>query len=80
MRKGQPGDLDAVEMMRSIRDDLSRKLKIMTHEEQRQYIKEQLAGSEAQENEKYGQRYNDELQRADRLARDPGVEAVPLAR
>ena len=56
MRKGQPGDLDAVEMMRSIRDDLSRKLKIMTHEEQRQYIKEQLAGSEAHQNEEHRQR------------------------
>lgn len=38
-------------MMRSIRDDLSRKLKGMTHEEQHQFIKEQLARSEAEKNE-----------------------------
>jgi hypothetical protein len=51
MNKGQQGNLDAVEMMRSIRDELSRKLKAMTHDEQRQYIKEQLASSETNQNE-----------------------------
>lgn len=56
MNKGQQGNLDAVAMMRSIRDELSRKLKNMTHEEQRQYIKEQLASSEADQNEEPRQR------------------------
>jgi len=56
MNKGQHGSLDAVRMMRSIRDELSRKLKDMTHEEQRQYIKEQLASSETHENEESRQR------------------------
>lgn len=36
-------DLHAVEMMRSIRDDLSQRLKDMSHKEQREFIKEQLA-------------------------------------
>jgi hypothetical protein len=56
MNKGQQGNLDAVEMMRSIRDELSRKLKDMTHEEQRQYIKEQLASPEADQIEEPRQR------------------------
>ncbi len=51
MTREREGDLHAVEMMRSIRDDLSRKLKGMTHEEQHQFIKEQLARSEAEKNE-----------------------------
>lgn len=34
--------LDAVRMMREIRNDLSRKLMKMSHEEQGRYIKEQL--------------------------------------
>ncbi len=36
--------LDAIAMMRQIRDDLSRKLMTMTHEEQQRYIQERLAG------------------------------------
>jgi hypothetical protein len=56
MNRGQQGNLDAVAMMRSIRDELSRKLKDMTHEEQRQYIKEQLASSEVDQNEEPRQR------------------------
>jgi len=36
--------LDAVAMMRQIRDDLSRKLMTMSHEEQQRYIQERLAG------------------------------------
>lgn len=43
MNKGQAREIHAVEMMRSIRDELSRKLQDMTHEEQREFIKEQLA-------------------------------------
>lgn len=42
MTKKQELNIHAVEMMRSIRDDLSQKLMRMTHEEQRQYIGEQL--------------------------------------
>jgi hypothetical protein len=56
MNKGQQGNLDAVEMMRSIRDELSRKLKDMTHEEQRRYIKEQLASPEADQKKESRQR------------------------
>lgn len=37
-------NLDAVAMMRQIRDDLSRKLMTMSHEEQQRYIQERLAG------------------------------------
>lgn len=36
--------LDAVAMMRQIRNDLSRKLMTMSHEEQQRYIQERLAG------------------------------------
>jgi hypothetical protein len=36
--------LDAVAMMRQIRDELSRKLMTMSHEEQQRYIQERLAG------------------------------------
>lgn len=35
-------EIHAVEMMRSIRAELSRKLKTMTYEEQREFIKDQL--------------------------------------
>lgn len=42
MSKKKQKDFDAVKMMRGIRDDLSRKLMTMSHEEQRRYIKEQL--------------------------------------
>ena len=56
MSKERQGDLDAVGMMRAIRDELSRKLKDMTHEEQRQYIEEQLANSQADLNEEPRQR------------------------
>ena len=42
MSKTKQKDFDAVKMMRDIRDDLSRKLMTMTHEEQQRYIKEQL--------------------------------------
>lgn len=43
MSQDNEKDLDAVKMMREIRDGLSRKLMQMTHEEQRRYIQEQLA-------------------------------------
>lgn len=46
MTERQAADLDAVEMMRSIRDELSRKLKDMSHEEQRKYIEEELTTQE----------------------------------
>lgn len=36
-------NLDAVAMMRQIRDELSRKLMTMSHEEQQRYIQERLA-------------------------------------
>lgn len=52
MNEGQQDNLDAVEMMRSIRDELSRKLNDMTHEEQRQYIKEQLARASSETDQK----------------------------
>ena len=42
MSKNIQKDLDAVKMMREIRDGLSRKLMTMTHEEQRRYVKELL--------------------------------------
>jgi len=35
-------DFDAVRMMREIRDDLSRKLVGLSHEEQQAYVREQL--------------------------------------
>jgi hypothetical protein len=41
-------DFDAVRMMREIRDDLSRKLVGLSHEEQQAYVREQL-GSESRE-------------------------------
>lgn len=56
MNRDQQGNIDAVAMMRSIRDELSRKLKDMTHEDQRQYIKEQLASSEPDQIEEPRQR------------------------
>lgn len=42
MSKKKQKDFDAVKMMREIRDDLSRKLMTMSHEEQRRYIKKEL--------------------------------------
>lgn len=42
MSQNRQQGLDAVKMMRTIRDDLSRKLMKMSHEEQRRYVKEQL--------------------------------------
>ena len=51
MSKAKQKELDAVQMMREIRDDLSRKLSTMTHEEQSQYIQEQLAHPAASEDE-----------------------------
>ena len=56
MNKERSGNLDAVEMMRSIRDELSRKLKDMTHEEQRRFIEEQLASSQTNEDDETRQR------------------------
>lgn len=44
MSRRRDGGLRAVEMMRAIRDELSQRLKDMTHEEQREFIKDQLAG------------------------------------
>lgn len=58
MTREREGDLHAVEMMRSIRDDLSRKFKGMTHEEQHQFIKEQLAKPGAEKNEETSQALN----------------------
>jgi len=43
-RTNKKKSLDAVAMMRQIRDDLSRKLMSMSHEEQKRYIQERLAG------------------------------------
>lgn len=43
MNKGRAREIHAVDMMRSIRDELSQRLKNMTHEEQREFIKDQLA-------------------------------------
>jgi hypothetical protein len=42
MSQKKQKDFDAVKMMREIRDDLSRKLMNMSHEEQHRYIREQL--------------------------------------
>lgn len=42
MSQNKQQGLAAVKMMRAIRDELSRKLMKMSHEEQRRYIKEQL--------------------------------------
>lgn len=42
MRKSKQQDIDAVKMIREIRDDLSRKLRNMSHGEQHRFIKEQL--------------------------------------
>jgi hypothetical protein len=39
-------------MMRAIRDGLSRKLKDMTHEEQRKYLQDQLASLEEDRSQK----------------------------
>ncbi len=52
MNERKAGDLDAVEMMRSIRVGLSGKFKDMGHEEQRKYIQEQLVSSEDDRSEK----------------------------
>lgn len=41
-----------MKMMREIRDDLSRKLMTMSHEEQRRYIKEQLEAEPGQQQQK----------------------------
>ena len=38
-------DLDAVKMMREIRDELSRELQGMSHSEQERFLKEQLEPS-----------------------------------
>jgi len=51
MSKERQGNLDSVEMMRSIRDELSRELEDMTHEEQRRFVEEQLASSETDEDD-----------------------------
>lgn len=48
--------LNAVEMMRSIRDELSQRLKDMTHDQQRQFITEQLAETRTGHDEAYWQR------------------------
>lgn len=42
MSQKKQKDFDAVKMTREIRDELSRKLMTMSHEEQRRYLKEQL--------------------------------------
>jgi hypothetical protein len=52
MSKKKQKDFDAVKMMREIRDDLSRKLMTMSHEEQRRYIKEQLEAEPGQQQQK----------------------------
>jgi hypothetical protein len=49
MSKKRQKDFDAVKMMRKIRDDLSRKLMTMSHEEQQRYIKEQLGAEPGQQ-------------------------------
>lgn len=46
MTRNREADIDAVAMMRNIRDDLSHKLMQMSHEEQRRYISEQLTSEE----------------------------------
>ena len=51
MSKKRQKDFDAVKMMREIRNDLSRKLMTMSHEEQRRYIKEQLEAEPGQQEE-----------------------------
>ncbi|MCB1036071.1 MAG: hypothetical protein KDD47_19775 [Acidobacteria bacterium] len=51
-------DLDAVAMMRQIRDDLSRKLMTMSHEEQRRYVQDRLAGKIRDEETQPRQRSN----------------------
>ncbi|MFP3940764.1 MAG: hypothetical protein ACLF0P_10695 [Thermoanaerobaculia bacterium] len=51
MSKKKQKDFDAVKMMREIRDDLSRKLMTMSHEEQKRYIKEQLEAEPGQQEE-----------------------------
>ena len=56
MGKTKNKNLDAVAMMRQIRDDLSRKLTSMTHEEQQRYIKGKLAGTITDEEPKPRQR------------------------
>jgi hypothetical protein len=47
MSEERAREVKAVEMMRAIRDELSRKLQNMTHEEQREFMKEQLARPKA---------------------------------
>lgn len=49
-------EFDAVKMMREIRDDLSGKLRTMSHEEQHRYIKEQLEAEHKEQEEEAGHR------------------------
>jgi hypothetical protein len=51
MSRKKQKDFDAVKMMREIRDDLSRKLMTMSHEEQQRYIKEHLEAEPGQQEE-----------------------------
>lgn len=45
-------DFDAVRMMRKIRDDLSRKLVGLSHEEQQAYVREQLGSENRREGDR----------------------------
>lgn len=56
MAKSRGSEVHAVEMMRDIRDDLSRKLMGMSHEEQSRYISEQLEHGASQELKEYRKR------------------------
>jgi hypothetical protein len=56
MASADHSDFDAVKMMREIRDPLSRKLMNMSHEEQRQYIEEQLERQGDEEQDEARQR------------------------
>lgn len=47
MTERRAREVKAVEMMRAIRDELSRKLQGMTHDEQREFMKAQLARPKA---------------------------------
>ncbi len=49
MSKKKQKDFDAVKMMRDIRDELSRKLMTMSHEEQQRYIEKELEGEPGQQ-------------------------------
>ena len=55
MSQTKTKDFDAVKIMRAIRDDLSRKLMTMSHEEQDRYIKEQLETGEGPEKQEFPQ-------------------------